>query len=74
MVSYDEVRMSNKIKRRALMVTSSFYIILFGLLILGYQENIVDLFPDFIMEWFDVLFQKDNKSVESPPQAFGEIQ
>ena len=74
MVSYDEVRMSNKIKRRALMVTSSFYIILFGLLILGYQENIVDLFPDFIMEWFDVFFQRETKSVESPPQAFGEIQ
>lgn len=71
MVSYDEVRMSNKIKRRALMVTCSFYLTLFGLLILGYQESIVDLFPDFIMEWFDVFFQRETKSEESAPQAFG---
>lgn len=73
MVSYDEVRMSNKIKRQALIITSSFYLLLFGLLILGYQENIVDLFPDFIMEWLDVFFQRDTKSIESAPQAFGAL-
>ncbi|GEM_PF-1694216 len=71
MVSYDEVGTRKKIKRRALLVTSTFYIVLFGLLILGYQENIVDLFPDFIMEWFDTLFKMDSTPAESAPQANG---
>lgn len=71
MVSYDEVGTSKKIKRRALLVTSTFYIVLFGLLILGYQENIVDYFPDFIMEWFDTIFKMETKPVESAPQANG---
>jgi len=71
MVSYDEAGTSRKIKRRALMVTSSFYIILFGLLLFGYQENIVDLFPDFIMEWLDTFFKMETKPVESAPQANG---
>lgn len=71
MVNYDEAVTSKKIKRRALLVTSSFYLILFGLLVLGYQENIVELFPDFIMEWFDNIFQMETTPVESPPQANG---
>ena len=71
MVRYDEAATSRKIKRRALLVTSSFYLILFGLLILGYQENIVDYFPDFIMEWLDIIFKIDTTPVESPPQANG---
>jgi len=69
MVSYDEVGTSKKIKRRALLVTCTFYIILFGLLILGYQESIVDLFPDFIMEWFDTLFNMNTTPAEVAPQA-----
>ncbi len=71
MVSYDEVGASKKIKRRALLVTSTFYIVLFGLLILGYQENIVDYFPDFIMEWLDTIFKMNTTPVESAPQANG---
>lgn len=71
MVNYDEIGTSKKIKRRALFVTSAFYLILFGLLILGYQENIVDFFPDFIMEWFDTIFKMDTTPAESAPQANG---
>ncbi len=71
MVSYDEIGTSRKIKRRALLVTSTFYIVLFGLLILGYQENIVDYFPDFIMEWLDTIFKMNTTPVESAPQANG---
>ena len=71
MVTYNEAATSKKIKRRALVVTCSFYLILFGLLILGYQENIVDFFPDFIMEWFDRIFQMETTPVETAPQANG---
>jgi len=71
MVTYNEAGTNKKIKRRALLVTSTFYLVLFGLLILGYQENIVDLFPDFIMEWFDKIFQMNTTPVESAPQANG---
>ncbi len=71
MVSYDEAGTSKKIKRRALLVTSTFYFLLFGLLIFGYQENIVDLFPDFIMEWLDTLFKMNTTPVEAAPQANG---
>ena len=71
MVSYDEIGTSKKIKRRALLVTSTFYLVLFGLLILGYQENIVEYFPDFIMEWLDTIFKMDTTPVESAPQANG---
>lgn len=71
MVTYNEAGTSKKIKRRALLVTSSFYIILFGLLIMGYQENIVDLFPDFMMEFFDNIFQMDTTPAETAPQANG---
>ncbi len=38
---------------------------------MGYQDNIVDLFPDFIMEWFDKIFQMDTTPVELAPQANG---
>jgi len=71
MITYNEAATSKKIKRRALLVTSTFYLILFGLLILGYQENIVDFFPDFIMEWFDKIFQMDTTPAQSAPQANG---
>ncbi len=71
MVTYNEAATSKKIKRRALLVTCSFYLILFGLLMLGYQENIVDFFPDFIMEWFDRIFQMETTPVETAPQANG---
>jgi len=71
MVTYNEAGTRKKIKRRALLVTSTFYLVLFGLLILGYQENIVDLFPDFIMEWFDKIFQMNTRPAESAPQANG---
>ena len=71
MFTYDEAGTSKKIKRRALLVTITFYLILSGLLILGYQENIVELFPDFIMEWFDKIFQMDGTPARSAPQANG---
>lgn len=51
------------------MITVGFYVILFALLILGYQENLVNLFPDFIMEWMDGVFKWDTSPVDPPPQA-----
>jgi len=71
MARYDEARASTKIKRSAMMITVGFYAVLFALLILGYQENLVDLFPDFIMEWMDGIFKWDTTPTDPAPQANG---
>jgi len=71
MARYDEARVSTKIKKSAMRITVGFYAVLFALLILGYQEHLVDLFPDFIMEWMDGIFNWNTTPTDPPPQANG---
>lgn len=70
MSTYNPSKTEKKIQRSALMVTIVFYTILFGLLILGYQDNLIDAFPEGIMEWMDGIFEPGGGGEEEvKPQA-----